>query len=69
MLTVCALEGIDACPMEGFIPDEYDRVLDLKSKGLKSVLLMPIGYRSENDPFAAMAKVRKSLDESVLHIK
>ena len=69
MLTVCAMEGIDACPMEGFIPDEYDRVLDLKSKGLKSVLLMPIGYRSENDPFAAMAKVRKSLDESVLHIK
>ncbi len=69
MLTVCAMEGIDACPMEGFTPDEYDRVLDLKSKGLKSVLLMPIGYRAQDDPFAAMPKVRKSIDNSVLQIK
>ncbi len=68
MLTVCALEGIDACPMEGFMPHEYDRILDLKSKNLRSVLLMPVGYRADDDPLAVMVKVRKPLAESVLQI-
>ena len=68
LLTVCAIEGVDACPMEGFLPNEYDQILTLKSQGLRSVLLMPIGYRADDDPFANMVKVRKSIDESVLQI-
>lgn len=68
LLTVCAIEGIDACPMEGFEPEKYDELLDLKTKGLQSVLVLPIGYRAENDFMAELAKVRKGLLDSVVRI-
>lgn len=68
LLTVCGLEGIDACPMEGFSPPDYDKVLNLKSYNLASVLVMPIGYRSDNDMFAGFKKVRKTLAESVIKL-
>lgn len=60
MLTACAVEKIDACPMEGFIPEKVDEVLNLKEQGLTSVLLCPIGFRSEEDVFANFKKVRKT---------
>lgn len=66
ILTVCALEGVDSCPMEGFDPDIYDEVLGLKKRGLKSVLLLPIGYRAKDDMFADFKKVRKELADSVI---
>ncbi|RAJ17161.1 NAD(P)H-dependent oxidoreductase [Olleya aquimaris] len=66
LLTTCALLNIDACPMEGFIPEEYDRMLKLDSKHLKSVLVMPIGYRAEDDFMAELKKVRKPIKESVI---
>jgi nitroreductase len=69
MLTVCATQGVDACPMEGFDPVAYDRFLKLNEKGLRSVLVMPIGYRAKDDMFAAMNKVRKPLEESIIEIK
>lgn len=68
LLTVCALEGLDACPMEGFSPHDYDTILDLKDKNLKSVLVMPIGFRAEDDMFAGFKKVRKALSESVIEL-
>ena len=68
LLTVCAVEKIDACPMEGFNPKAYDRVLNLKDHGLSSVLVMPIGYRSEDDMFAGLKKVRKELENSVISL-
>jgi len=68
LLTVCAIEGIDACPMEGFSPDKYDEILQLTQQDLKSVLVMPIGYRAEDDMFAGFKKVRKDLNQSVLEI-
>jgi nitroreductase / dihydropteridine reductase len=50
---------IDATPMEGFVASEVDAILDLPSKGLKSVLLLPIGYRDEaNDWLVNQKKVR-----------
>lgn len=69
LLTVCAIEGVDACPMEGFTPKKYNKILKLKKLGLRSVLVMPIGYRAEDDMFAEFKKVRKSLNESVYDIK
>ena len=66
MLTVCATQEIDSCPMEGFNPDKYDEILDLKAKKLKSVLIMPIGYRAKDDVFAGFKKVRKEVVESVI---
>jgi len=66
LLTVCAMEEIDSCPMEGFDPEKYDEIFKLKEKGLKSVLVMPIGYRAEDDMFADFAKVRKKINDSVI---
>ncbi len=66
LLTVCALKKIDACPMEGFIPKEYDRILNLTEKGLESVLVLPIGFRASDDMFADFKKVRKAIEESIL---
>ena len=68
LLTVSAVEKIDACPMEGFIKEKYDEVLQLESKGLKAVLAMPVGYRAEDDMFAGFKKVRKTVVESILEI-
>ena len=69
LLTVCANEKIDSCPMEGFDPVEYDRFFKLKEQGLRSVLIMPIGYRASDDMFGAMKKVRKPLDQSIIEFK
>lgn len=68
LLTVCAIEGIDACPMEGFSPDQYDEMLQLNQQGLKSVLVMPIGYRAQDDIFADFKKVRKDLNHSIIEM-
>jgi nitroreductase len=67
LLTVCAIEKIDSCPMEGFISDEYDKLLDLAKIGLKSVLVMPVGYRAEDDIFSDMKKVRKQVADSIIN--
>ena len=68
LLTVCAIEKIDACPMEGFSPEKYDQILKLEDKGLTSVLVMPIGYRAEDDMFADFKKVRREMSESVIRL-
>lgn len=68
LLTVCAIEEIDSCPMEGFDPKAYDEVLELNTKGLQSVLVMPIGYRAEDDMFSSLKKVRKTIAESTFEL-
>lgn len=66
LMTVCALEKIDSCPMEGFNAQKFDSILNLRSHNLKSVLLLPIGYRAEDDFMSTLKKVRRPLDEMVL---
>jgi nitroreductase len=68
LMTVCAAEHIDACPMEGFNPAAFDDVLNLKDKNLKSVLLLPVGFRAEDDKFAGFKKVRKQLSDAVIEM-
>ncbi|SDS19542.1 Nitroreductase [Formosa sp. Hel1_31_208] len=68
LMTVCAMEHIDACPMEGFNPEAYNDVLGLKEKNLKSVLLLPVGYRAQDDKFADFKKVRKQLEEAIIEM-
>ena len=68
LMTVCAVEEIDSCPMEGFMPDEVDARLNLKSYGLKSVLLLPVGFRSSDDFFSGLKKVRKPVSETVIEL-
>jgi nitroreductase len=68
LLTVCALEDIDACPMEGFVPKSYDELLGLDKLKLTSVLVLPVGYRATDDMFATLKKVRRDLDDSIIHL-
>ncbi len=68
LLTVCAVENIDSCPMEGFEPTKYDELLGLDKKGLESVIVLPIGYRDESDFFINLKKVRRGIDELVIEV-
>lgn len=68
LLTVCAMENIDACPIEGFEPKKYDRLLGLREKGLESVIVLPVGYRDESDFFINLKKVRRGVGELVIEM-
>tara|TARA_R110002050_G_scaffold71771_6_gene154369 strand:+ start:141 stop:770 length:630 start_codon:yes stop_codon:yes gene_type:complete len=68
LMTVCAIEGIDACPMEGFVSSKYNELLQLDKKGLKSVLLLPVGFRAKDDMFSEFKKVRKPLKEIIIEM-
>ena len=69
VMSVAADLKIDSCPMEGFDPLKYQELLDLKSKNLMPVLVLPIGYRSEEDFMAKLPKVRKKRENFVLELK
>ena len=66
LMSICAVEGIDSCPMEGFEPDKYDQILKLDDHNLQSVLVLPVGYRAKDDFFAELKKVRRPLEETVI---
>ena len=69
-MLAAAMEEVDCTPMEGFIPAEVDRILGLEAKGLKSVLLLPLGYRNpEKDYLINAKKVRKSMSDFVHEVK
>ena len=68
LLTVAAIEKIDSCPMEGFNPEKYDEVLNLKKHNLKSALVLPVGYRAEDDYMKDLKKVRKNIADVVIEI-
>ena len=60
---------IDATPMEGFNREKFDAVLGLNEKGLKSVVLLALGYRdAEKDVFAKMKKVRLPKEEFAVEV-
>ena len=58
LMTTASVLGIDACPMEGFLPAEYDRILGLPEKGLTASVACALGYRAEADKYASAPKVR-----------
>lgn len=61
-----AFEGVDATPMEGFDAAKLDEILGLREKGLRSVTILPLGYRAEEgDWLANLKKVRRPKDEFV----
>ena len=68
LLTVCALQEIDSCPMEGFTPDKYDEILDLTKDNLKSVLVLPVGFRASDDYMKDLTKVRRNISDSIIEI-
>ena len=68
LMTVCAVEGIDACPMEGFLPKKIDELLNLDKHQLKSVLMLPVGHRADDDMFADFKKVRRPVAHSIVEL-
>lgn len=68
LMETAALLQIDTCPMEGFDAKQYDGILGLSKLGLSAALVMPVGYRSAEDPLAKAAKVRFPASEMVITI-
>jgi nitroreductase/dihydropteridine reductase len=69
-LVAAAYEEVDSTPMEGFNPDAIDAILGLREKGLRSVALMPLGYRAATgDWLNGAKKVRKPMSELVTEVK
>lgn len=65
-LTAAAFEAVDSTPMEGFDPNQVDEILGLRARGLRSVTLVPLGYRdAENDWLANLKKVRRPKEDFV----
>jgi nitroreductase len=67
LLSACADLKLDACPMEGFEPAAFDEVLGLSKKGLQSVVLAAVGYRSDEDQTQHANKVRIPVEELFLN--
>lgn len=69
-LIAAAAEQVDATPMEGFDPAALDEILGLRAKGLRSVVIIPLGYRAdEGDWLVNLKKVRRSTAAFVTEIK
>ena len=69
-LAAAAMEEVDSTPMEGFDNQALDDILNLASKGLKSVAIMPLGYReSDKDWLANLKKVRMPREMFVTEVK
>ena len=68
LMTVAANERIDACPMEGFIPEKYDEILGLAQHNLTSVLVLPVGFRAEDDFMKDLKKVRRKTEDVVIEL-
>ncbi|PIB36471.1 NAD(P)H-dependent oxidoreductase [Reichenbachiella sp. 5M10] len=65
-IAAAAFEGVDSTPMEGFDATALDEILDLKEKGLRSCVLLPLGYRdTDTDWLVNLPKVRKSTEDLV----
>lgn len=68
-ITAAAAEQVDATPMEGFNPAALDELLGLQEKGLRSVTMLPLGYRDEaKDGLAKMAKVRRAAEKLFIRL-
>jgi len=66
-MTACAMLQIDTCPMEGFKAEPYDEILGLKAQGYTTAVLCPAGYRSDDDRYASLPKVRFQAKDVIEH--
>jgi nitroreductase / dihydropteridine reductase len=69
-LIAAAFEEVDATPMEGFDPKALDEILNLGARGLRSVAIVPLGYRAdEGDWLANLKKVRRPREQFITEVK
>ncbi len=67
-MTTAAMLGVDTCPMEGFVPADYARILNLGHDGFSPVVVCPAGYRSPEDRYASTPKVRYPTETLVKYL-
>lgn len=69
-IAAAAFEGVDATPLEGFEAPKVDEILGLTEKGLRSCVMLPIGYRdTEADWLVNLKKVRKPMTDLITEFK
>ncbi|SDS41193.1 Nitroreductase [Maribacter dokdonensis] len=69
-IAAAAFEKVDATPIEGFDPTAVDKILGLREKGLRSAVLLPLGYRNESEDWLVnLVKVRKPMKDLVTVIE
>ena len=63
-LIAAAFEEVDSTPIEGFDPKALDQILSLGDRGLRSVVIMPLGYRADSgDWLVGLKKVRRPIEQ------
>lgn len=68
-IMAAAFEEVDCTPMEGFDPSAVDEILNLRQRGLRSVLMLPLGYReADKDWLVNLKKVRRPMEQFVTRI-
>jgi nitroreductase len=68
-LVAAAEQGVDSTPMEGFDPAAVDQILGLKERHLRSVVILPVGYRkADSDWLVNLKKVRRPHDKFVTEL-
>ena len=68
-LIAAAFEEVDGTPMEGFDPKALDEILSLAARGLRSVAILPLGYRQEEgDWLVKLKKVRRPREQFVTEV-
>jgi nitroreductase len=67
-MLAAAMLRVDTCPMEGFVPAEFDKILGLTAKGLTAAVCCAAGYRAESDKYATAPKVRLPSHKLIEHL-
>ena len=68
LMGAAAALAVDTCPLEGIDPREYDALLDLPAKGFNTIVACAAGYRSADDKYATLPKVRFEKSELIQHL-
>lgn len=65
LMTSAAAIKVDTCPLEGIDPDKYDEILELEDKGLTTAVACAVGFRSANDKYQDIKKVRFNTEDLI----
>lgn len=69
-MVMAARLRVDTTPIGGFVNEQLDQLLNLRERGLRSVLLLPLGYRDEaGDWLVNLKKVRHPMSEFLIRIE
>lgn len=68
-MLAAAFEEVDCTPMEGFDPKAMDEILNLRERGLRSVAILPLGYReADKDWLVNLTKVRRPREQFITEV-